>query len=203
MIDYDNDEFLMEGFVQEQARINKAQVEDHSISSNSSSQLINSVGPDFSIPFQHTGSHNMGGSHIQQFNAPDLFGEDQFKDGFGPVYAIPTYPWHDSQDGGNNPTHTNLELGMDYANSGQPSKDYSLQNQAHQHESAPGLFGENQFKDGFGPVYANPTYPWHHNQGQSLQRVHWPQGYVYPQVIPAFYMYPFCTCSTQEHKNHE
>lgn len=53
-------------------------------------QLMNSIGPNFNISGQHDGNMNTGnypGSH------PALFGENQFKDGFGPVYAVPSFPW--------------------------------------------------------------------------------------------------------------
>lgn len=50
------------------------------------------VGPDFSIPY---GSAEHGQSSM--YEHPALFGQDQFRDNMGPVYAVPSFPW---QQGG-------------------------------------------------------------------------------------------------------
>lgn len=153
--------------------------------------MTNSVGPDFTIPTLYYDDQHMSSSSLQQqYIKPDLFDEEQFKDGFGPVYAEPTFPWHQNQQNNNDPRYPN-----------------------HVQENNPDLFGQDQFVDGFGPVYAEPTFPWHHqshgsqaepaNHKQGPVGVQWQQGYVYPQAFPAFYMYPFCTCSPLGHSNHE
>lgn len=61
-------------------------------------QVPNTVGPDFSIPGQQQYSHNTVSSQgYPQGSHPKLFGESQFKNGFGPVYAVPSQPWqHDN-----------------------------------------------------------------------------------------------------------
>ena len=73
--------------------------------------------------------------------------------------------------------------------------------------SHPALFGENQFKNGFGPVYATPTYPWQHGQNpqtgtssehqnheQIMSNGHWQQVGSSPPAMPVYYMVPYCLC---------
>lgn len=48
------------------------------------------VGPDFSIPY---GSAEHGQSSMYDEH-PALFGQDQFMDNMGTVYATPSFPWH-------------------------------------------------------------------------------------------------------------
>lgn len=79
------------------------------------SHLINAVGPDFTILGQHGGGQSMGSYQGQmQGNHPALFGQNQLKDDFGPVYAIPPFPSHYShnQGTGSSPWHHNQGQGM-------------------------------------------------------------------------------------------
>lgn len=58
-------------------------------------QLLNSVGPDLTIPTgsgQHGGIGNDHGLQQGSHEHPALFGQSQLRDGFGPIYAVPTFP---------------------------------------------------------------------------------------------------------------
>ncbi|WHT49204.1 hypothetical protein QNH10_06160 [Sporosarcina thermotolerans] len=114
----------------------------------------------------------------QQDTHPALFGQNQLKGGFGPVYAIPTYPAHYSH--------------------GQGVGGY----QSQQQDTHPALFDQNQLKNGFGPVYAIPTFPWNHNHSQDTGNPNYHHGHVHgvgggqqPIMTPCCwynpcYMYP-------------
>ncbi|MDN4608454.1 hypothetical protein [Sporosarcina highlanderae] len=129
-------------------------------------QLINGVGPDFTIPIQTVPGQNQGGQE-----RPALFGQNQQKHGFGPVYAIPTFPWQQGGIQGQN------------------------QAQGQGNDNSQQEHGQNQLNDDFGPVYAIPTYPWQQgsNQGQAQGSGQWQNGFVptmgSPQWYPV-YMYP-------------
>lgn len=86
------------------------------------SEPINAVGPDLTIPGQHGSGQGMGNYQGHpQGNHPALFGENQLKNDLGPVYAIPSFPWHHGQSQGigteNNPWHHSHEQGSPW-NSG-------------------------------------------------------------------------------------
>lgn len=54
-------------------------------------QIVSPVGPQMTVPFtsvESTGQQAGNEEHLQ------LFGQNQFHDNLGPVYAIPTYPSH-------------------------------------------------------------------------------------------------------------
>ncbi|WP_188455677.1 hypothetical protein [Virgibacillus oceani] len=51
-------------------------------------QPMNAVGPNFSISKQPE-----GGKYMKNHQGPALFGQNQLKNGFGPVYAVPSIPW--------------------------------------------------------------------------------------------------------------
>ncbi|WP_339253633.1 hypothetical protein NSQ43_05190 [Sporosarcina sp. FSL W8-0480] len=109
-----------------------------------SSSFINAVGPDLSIPGIHLDTHDLENYDMKQQDVhPALFDQNQFANGFGPVYAIPTYPsqYNLTQDQG------------------------TFQRQ--QPNNHPALFGQNQFINGFGPVYAIPTFPPNHGPIQN------------------------------------
>src|SRR5690625_2699594 len=57
------------------------------------------VGPDLTIPQIEDGSHKKG-IHMKQQGGeePTLFGQSQFKNNLGPVYAIPSVPWQHEGD---------------------------------------------------------------------------------------------------------
>lgn len=146
--------------------------------------LKDAVGPNFNIPGQHDRDLDMGSYQLHEQDVhPALFGQEQFKDGFGPVYATPSFPpnYGPSQGAGTFP--------------------------GYQQDMHPALFGQGQFIDGFGPVYATPSFPpnygpshgtgvgpWHPGQGQ-ISDDHWQQGQGYPHaMVPCYwqpvYMYP-------------
>jgi hypothetical protein len=57
--------------------------------------LVNSVGPDLTIP-EVSGQHGTGigkGKLQGSQEHPTLFGQSQLTDNLGPVYATPTFPW--------------------------------------------------------------------------------------------------------------
>lgn len=151
-------------------------------------QFISPVGPDFSIPYYSADSFNN-----QHSPEPALYGEDQFKNGFGPVYATPTYP------GTHN--HTQNE-----------SSSHRTQQDIH-----PALFDQNQFKNGYGPVYATPTTPWNptsqsqnagHYSGQQTHKQNfgggqWQQNCGCSQRMRTYYMYPYCVYPTFRQQNHQ
>lgn len=56
-------------------------------------QLVNSVGPDLTIPTSTTAGQHKGIQQQGSQEHPALYGQNQLKDGFGPIYAIPTFPW--------------------------------------------------------------------------------------------------------------
>lgn len=98
-------------------------------------QIVNSVGPDLTIP---TGSGQRGSrgiGHGQQQGSqehPALFGQSQFRDGFGPVYAVPSFPGPHG-DGQNQPIGSR---GPIYANpffSGQHGHGPSMES-GHRHQ---------------------------------------------------------------------
>lgn len=101
------------------------------------------VGPDNTIPAIED-QLNKKENHIQQQGGqePTLFGQSQFKDGFGPVYAIPSVPWKDGAS----------------IIDGEPNK---RENHVQQRggQGPPILFDQVQFKGGFGQVNAVPTGP--------------------------------------------
>lgn len=133
------------------------------------SPLINSVGPDFNIPGQHDKEQDMGGhGSIQQWTQPTLFGEDQFKNNFGPVYAVPG-----QYDG-------NLNIGGGH--------------QSIQQETHPALFGADQFKNNFGPVYAIPSMPGQPSPNQSTGKNSLPTNHVQGQGMKYGQCHQCCHC---------
>lgn len=47
----------------------------------------------------------------------------------------------------------------------------------------PTLFGQSQIKNGFGPVYAIPSIPWQHDNGQNVGSNYWQQWGGHPHVV--------------------
>lgn len=129
--------------------------------------LVNAVGPDLTIPGQHNviqSKANYQGQH--QDTHPALFDQNQVKDGFGPVYAVPSFPSH--------------------YNHGQGLGGY----QGIQQDTHPALFDQDQLKKGFCPVYAVPSFPSHHNHGQGAGDGQWQQWGSHHQTIPYCWYYP-------------
>ncbi|MGN7388735.1 hypothetical protein [Sporosarcina sp. SAFN-015] len=62
------------------------------------SDIVSPVGPDFRIPGQYTSDQDTNiDLGRQQDTHPALFEQYEQNGGFGPVYAIPTYPPHFTQ----------------------------------------------------------------------------------------------------------
>lgn len=121
------------------------------VAHESSSFSINAIGPDLSIPGQHEGGQNTGGYQgHQQDTHPALFGQNQPKDGLGPVYAIPSFP---------------------------PPYSQSQKTTGQQQDTHPALFDQYQLTDGIGPVYAIPSFPPHYNYGQGMEGAQWHHGH--------------------------
>lgn len=64
-------------------------------------QLVSPVGPQFMVPFTSVDSRFGDQEPIH------MFGQSQFHDNLGPVYALPTYPWPHGQHphAANPPSH--------------------------------------------------------------------------------------------------
>ena len=120
-------------------------------------QPTNVVGPDYSIRISSGlpsgGARRSAGNDVQ----PALFDENKLEDGFGPVYAVPSFP---TQPG---------FLPSTASGQGMP-----LSEQEH-----PPLYGQGQEHGGFGPIYAAPPFPFSHRQSTPAQPVPhpaWQQG---------------------------
>jgi hypothetical protein len=101
-----------------------------------------------------------------------------------------------------------ITVGPDFTIPGQQREYFNTESSSdYQQGSHPGLFGENQFKGGFGPVYAVPSYPWkqgqiphtgtnpaHQNHEQMMGGGHWQQVGGSQHAMPVYYMYPYCLC---------
>lgn len=87
------------------------------------------MGPNLSIPGQHGNVQDKGNYQgQQQANQPALFGKSQLKNDLGPVYAVPSFPQHNTGNG-----------------------------HWQQQDTHPAPYGQNQFKNNLGPVYAVPS----------------------------------------------
>lgn len=96
-------------------------------------QLVSPVGPQFTLPLTSVDSQKQSAGDAEPIH---WFGENQFHDNLGPVYAVPTYP---AQHGGG-------------VGTGHPQENLTY----------PALYDQNQFHHNLGPVYPVPTYPWAH-----------------------------------------
>lgn len=142
--------------------------------SSFSNQFINTVGPDLSIPGQCDGGQSADGYQgWKEDTHPPLYGQDQLHDGFGPVYATPSYPSPQSPD-----------------HSAGGYQDW-------QQNTQPPLYGQNQLQGGYGPVYATPSFPSQpHAHGQGMGHQHgiggmqWQHGCMcrHPQPVMPYYM---------------
>jgi hypothetical protein len=110
-------------------------------------QPINGIGPNFNI-LTATEEHNSNSGQVQGQEHPALFGQNQLKDGLGPVYAVPSFP----------KKHTHGNGGEQWPQQG---------GQIH-----PALFDQDQLKGGLGPIYAVPSFP-----GQYGHKQYWNHGY--------------------------
>jgi hypothetical protein len=120
--------------------------------------LVNAVGPDLTIPGQHNVQSKSNYQGQIQDTQPALFDQNQVKNNFAPVYAIPPFPSHHPH--------------------GQGIGGY----QGMQQDTHPALFGQSQFTSGFGPVYAVPSFP--SNLAQGAGEGQWKQWGSYHQTIP-------------------
>ncbi|MCC3358213.1 hypothetical protein [Bacillus sp. REN16] len=98
---------------------------------------------------------------------PTLFGQNQLKNGFGPVYAIPSFPWKNGSGTGQSDAPTPKGL----ANQGGQSEERNIG------QIPPTLFDQNQLMGNFGPVYAIPSFPWQHGGNQVYGMGQWKQGH--------------------------
>lgn len=77
--------------------------------------------------------------------------------------------------------------------------------QGQQQDTHPALFDQSQLKDGFGPVYAIPSFPWqdgsslvpgsgqwHHSHGQGTGNSQWQQWGGHHQAMTPYWCYPCC-----------
>ncbi|WP_432352931.1 hypothetical protein [Sporosarcina sp. A2] len=96
-------DWQMDPYRHQHIRGTKVKRDASSDSEDFTNQSFNAVGPDFTIPGQSRDGQHMGSSQ----NEPALFRQNQFKDGFVPLYALPTSPWNQNQNpgSGNNPEH--------------------------------------------------------------------------------------------------
>lgn len=53
----------------------------------------------------------------------------------------------------------------------------------------PALFDQSQLKGGFGPVYATPSFPWHHSPAQGTGVSQWQQWGNHHQAMMPYYLY--------------
>lgn len=130
-------------------------------------QPMNAVGPNFSISNQQGGGKNM-----KNHQGPSLFGQNQLKNGFGPVYAVPPVPWE-----GPPPVVTAATLKKELAQSQSNSK-------------PPTSSGQKQAKCSPNPGHGNTTGPWQHGDYQYMWHNQQQPCYGYPQAVMPYYVYP-------------
>ncbi|MEH7387428.1 hypothetical protein V7147_18725 [Bacillus sp. JJ1521] len=95
---------------------------------------------------------------------PTLFGQNQLKNGFGPVYAIPSFPW--KQQGTNQSSKpVTKDKGNQSGHRGQHSVGQVM----------PALFDQNQLMGNFGRPNAEPPFPWHRSPNHGYVSGQWQQ----------------------------
>ncbi|MFC5602768.1 hypothetical protein [Sporosarcina koreensis] len=131
---------------------------------------VNSVGPDLNIPIPSMAGQYRGVEQLESSEHPALFGQNQIQHGFGPIYAIPAFPW-------------------------QPG---AVQGSGQMQESSPWQYGQiqNQQHNDFGPVYAIPSFPWQPagTQWQYGHDQYMESGQWYPWGIHHQPMMPYYPC---------